>query len=401
MMTAILNSLRLTIHFRKSPQAIKAETSPFSMDRDLQIADWGVSIGIVDGQNFTFSIAEGGGTDAKVIVRVYDRCRREAGNQTSVGYFFGGVGTAVTGVAATPTPTSIEPNSTSSIAINFVEGIAQNTVIYTDVTSTTAKVKMCVEIGLYDNEEANLVNFAEIDLEYTIDLTTNFTALTGYAATQSNQFSNPDEAAVTLDGILEAYFCDKANPLVTLIQANSQINNQGTEVSVCFQIPDGQFEVKDINNLNLIDTGGTQGLQTIISNNIEQTGTGLTPLAVSVTTDTSNTDTNVIVVSFLLYANFFDSTELTLGGTGEVMLEFGGASASDTRYLRKVDLRILQQKKASTEPFSIAEHDFIIEGAGPSSAYTSLASSVVVVGASFVAAKTILHFFLRKHARHC
>jgi hypothetical protein len=356
-------------------------------DRDLQIANWGVTVNEVTDQYFAFTTEAGGGTEAKVIVRVYNECRKDASvNRTDVGYFFGGVGTAVAGIAATPDPISILAGAASSINITFVEGIAQNTLLYSESSAIAATVKMCVEIGLYDNDEANLVNFAEIELEYTIDLTEDFAALTGYTVTQAGDFNDPNVAAVTFDGTLGAYFCDKSSPTEALVAA-SGITIQGSEISVCFRVPDGQFEVKDIISLTVVDDGATQS-QDIISNSVEQTGTAATPLAVTVLTDSTTADTNVVVVSFLLYATFFDTAALTLAGTGSVLLEFGGASGSRTRHLRKVDLRILQQQSATTEPFSIDEHEFVVEGGGPSSA-SSLASSVVVIGTSFLAAMVL------------
>jgi hypothetical protein len=142
--------------------------------RDLQIADWSVTIESVSDQTLSFSTGAGGGSNPNTQVRVYDLCRSESATRTDVGSFY--PTSTVSGIIADRArSTNIfnHPNDPddglSTISFKVVQGIAENTDIYTaNNEDNTATIEFCAEVGLYDN--AQLISFAEIKLAFTVDL---------------------------------------------------------------------------------------------------------------------------------------------------------------------------------------------------------------------------------------
>jgi hypothetical protein len=135
-----------------------------------------VTIESVSDQTFSFSTGAGGGSNPNTQVRVYDLCRSESATRTDVGSFY--PTSTVSGIIADRTrstnifnqPEDDPDDGLSTISFKFVQGIAENTDIYTanNNDDNTATIDFCAEVGLYD--DAQLINFAEIKLAFTVDL---------------------------------------------------------------------------------------------------------------------------------------------------------------------------------------------------------------------------------------
>ena len=67
---------------------IPALAAAADVERDLQIADWHVSLLTVSAQQFTFETGEGGGGSQNVKITVMDKCRMESATRTTVGDFY-------------------------------------------------------------------------------------------------------------------------------------------------------------------------------------------------------------------------------------------------------------------------------------------------------------------------
>jgi len=310
----------------------------------LQIADWSVSIGTVMGQELSFAVGSGGGTNPNVKVHVYDKCRMEGADGVLEGDFYRS--SIVPGMTSVTTGVTGLGNTANSIAFSFTEGIEQNTNIYTDNGDNTATVKFCALVGLYDGTV--LINFAEVKLTYDIDLVTSFTQLTGYAVSQANLFTNTTTTAIAFDGTLLSYFCDPTTKLETT--SSHGITVQGEMLYVCFKVADGQFQIRDILDLTIVD-GSSSTSQSIIADGSIQSA--FTPFAEKSCTDVDALDTNICVVKLLLHANFYFYSALTLTGNGQVLLELGNAPG---RQLRTSSFRLLQEeqgKDTTKAPFMI------------------------------------------------
>jgi hypothetical protein len=234
------------------------------------------------------------------------------------------------------------PNSVSFV---FDEGIDTNANIYTDNGNNTATVKFCVLVGLY--EDTTMVNFAEVKLTYNIDLITGFASLAGTSNTQADT-NAADTNALAFDGTLDAFFCDGATK--EPIAAGGQTTVQGELLYVCFKVATGQFEVRDIKNLTIVDLNDPLVLsQSIIANGAIQSAT--TPYAEKTCTDSSDTDVNICMVKLLLKADFYYADLVQLSGNGHVLLEVGGR-----RQLRAV--RFMQQDTTTEAPYEIAPVQF-------------------------------------------
>ena len=338
--------------------------------RELQIADWHVTIQTVNAQSFTFETGTGGGTNPNIKIGVSDLCRMEGATRVSVGTMF--PTSSVTGIDAVGTGVVNNPGAGNSISWAFVEGINGNSDIYTDNGDNTATVDFCVEVGLY--EDTTLINYAEVKLTYEIDLVTNIPSLTGYTVTQADAFNDATDTALSFDGTLLAYFC---NPTTKAeITDDGTKTNQGSIINVCMKVPDGQFEVKDVMDLTVKNAAAASPSQAIIVGSVIQSAT--TPYATKDCTDVDGSDTNVCVVSFLLKADFYDFAALTLTGTGTVLLEFGDATGARRMLRRQLKVEPVE------EDFTVKAKEFEMEqvaGSSASSAMTSLAAFGAIAGA--------------------
>jgi hypothetical protein len=338
-------------------------------ERDLQIADWHVTITAVTSQGLEFETGAGGGTNPNIKVAVSDLCRLEGATRTTTGNFY--PTSNVLGIDADGAGI-VGPGNANSLDWVFVEGINGNADIYTDNGDNTATVDFCIMVGLY--EDTVLIDYAESKMTYNIDLTTNIPTLTGYTVTQAEAFNDAADTNIAFDGTLMAYFCN-ATTKEALTNDGSK-THQGSILNVCFKVPDGQFEVSDVMEFTVKNAGDVTPSQLII--------TGSAPAsalyATKDCTDTDNADTNICVVSFLLKADFYDYSALTLTGTGSVLLEFGDASGSRRRLRRRLAVDPVE------EEFQVTAHEFNIEqnGAGSSAGIcmTSLAAFGAIAGAA-------------------
>jgi len=340
-----------------------------SDERDLQSIqqNWAVTVTNVAERALTFNTGAGGGTNPNIKIGVSDLCRTQANaaGRASVGQFYPtsnvvGIDVAGGGVTA--------PGSDgASFSFAFVEGINGNTAIYEqDFVGNTAKVEFCVEIGLY--EDATLINFAEVQMTYNVNLVTNILSLDGYTVTQAEDFNGDNGVAVAFDGTLEAYFCNPTTYAMLTTSVGGE-THQGSILSVCVKVPDGQFEIADIIELNIVDGTDTTISQSIITASAPAQS-GL--YATKACTDASNADTNICVVQFLLKANFYDFTALTLTGNGSVLLEFGDASGSRRQLRRELQVESGQEKE-----YQVTAQEFVVtdvEGSSANTAMTSLAA---------------------------
>lgn len=255
-------------------------------------------------------------------MEVYDKCRRESAWRNYVGEFC--PSSTVGGINA--------QGSGSSISFSFSEGINGNSNIYTNVGGNTARVEFCAQVGLYYS--GTLVNFAEVKMTYNVDLITNFASLTGFTVTAAEAYTDADDKSFNFDGTLYAYFCN-ASSYEELID-NGAVIHQGSTLNLCFKVPQGNFEIAGVKDLMIKNAIATEPNQNIISNSVIDTPT----YAEKTCHDSSNDDTNVCVVSFLLKAAFYDYSRMTLTGEGTVILEFGGAGGPQ----RQLRYRLLEEK---------------------------------------------------------
>ena len=279
-----------------------------------------------------------------------------------------GISTDTSGVGA-PGP------GPHSVSFTFAEGINENALIYSEAPDgLSAQVNFCVLTGLYDG--INLIDFAEVKLTYNIDLVTNIPELTGYTVTQAEAFNDAEDTDIAFDGTLLAYFCNETTK--DILTDNGKKTHQGSILHVCFKVPDGQFEVADVMEFTVTNAAAATPTQEII--------TGSAPAsslyATKDCTDTDENDVNVCIVSFLLKADFYDFTALTLTGTGSVLLEFGDAAGSRRRLRRKLKVDPVEESfQVTAEEFQIDQ----VEGAsasGAGSAVTSMAAFAVMAGAA-------------------
>lgn len=294
----------------------------------------------------------GSESGASMKIEVFDLCRTESSIRVLQGELY--PSSTVTGINTDQSGIVNNPGDGNTIAFTFSEGISDSTDIYTDNGGNTATVEFCVQVGLYHS--GSLINFAETKLTYNVDLTTSITSLTGYTVTEAEAFTDAADEAITFDGTLSAYFCNPGS-LAEIFEGTPK--HQGSIFSVCFKVPDGQFEVKDVIDLTMKDITYAEPTQAIVSN----TFVNSPAYAEKTCYDDGVHDTNVCVVSFLLTADFFDNGLLTLSGTGSVLLEFGDAAATrrrTRRLLRTVPVRLrrLGEKERS---FTVKAQEFPIE----------------------------------------
>ena len=350
---------------------VPAMASP-AEDRELQIADWHVSLLTVTGQQFTFETGEGGGGSQNIKITVMDKCRMESATRTTVGDFY--PVSDVPGIMADTTGVGAPGPGPHGVSFTFAEGINGNTLIYSEAPDgLTAQVNFCVLTGLYDG--INLIDFAEVKLTYNIDLVTNIPELTGYTVTQAEAFNDAEDTDIAFDGTLLAYFCNATTK--DILTDNGKKTHQGSILNVCFKVPDGQFEVADVMEFTVTNAAAATPTQEIITGSAPASSLYSTKDC----TDTDESDTNVCVVSFLLKADFYDFTALTLTGTGSVLLEFGDAAGSRRRLRRKLKVDPVE------ESFQVTAEEFQVDqiqqtASSASSAMTTLAAFGAIAGAA-------------------
>lgn len=307
--------------------------------------EWRTHIDFVNDQSFGFGTGNEHGAEMKV--EIYDQCRMDSAQRQHLGEFY--PSSSVHGIDADHSSVINNPGEGNSISFSFVEGISDNTNIYTDNGDNTAKVEFCAQVGLYMG--GDLINFAEVKLTYWVDLVTHFTSLEGYTVTQAEEFEDQGTQELSFDGTLLAYFCNPYD--YQELQNDGSIKRQGSVMHLCFKAPDGQFEVSDIRDLTVKNALADWPSQTIISG-----GVVASPgYAEKNCFDWDGHDTNLCLVSFVLTADFYDYWAITLTGSGSVLLELGDASGSRTRHLvlgdHKPAERELQQHESASAKFTV------------------------------------------------
>lgn len=106
-----------------------------------------------------------------------------------------------------------------------------------------------------------------------------------------------------MDGSLSAYFCDKDSKEELPLGFPT---TQGSIITICFNIDEGQFEVEDVIDMVVQDLGASGQVQTIVEN--DQTTGNYGEKWCEATSPT----TQHCLVSFLLKASFFDHSAMTL-----------------------------------------------------------------------------------------
>ena len=251
-------------------------------------------------------------------VELFDVCRVDSATRTALGTIFPHAST-VTGIDEDHSAIVNDPGAGNKIIFSFNSAI-NTTSIYTNNGDDTATVAFCAQVALYDG--STLVNLAEVKVEYTIDLLTDQATLAFNSITSAAGYTDAADSVVTFDGTLQAFFCNPST--YGILPYNELKTTQGSSISVCFQVPDGQFEVKDVVALTVKNANDIYPQQSIISEpNVVSTNT-----ATKTCYDNSNSDTNMCITQFLLNEDFYEASEMTLTGFGTVVLELGDSSGS-------------------------------------------------------------------------
>ncbi|CAB9525178.1 expressed unknown protein [Seminavis robusta] len=290
-------------------------------------ADWHVKIDGVYGQSIDFSTGDDSGATMKV--ELFDVCRVDSAFREELGEIY--PGNSVEGLEADTNAISHDPGCCNKIAYSFTEAINQ-TSIYTDNGDGRASVAFCAQVALYDG--STLVNLAEVRIEYSIDLNDDKSHgavnVETYTITDAAGYTDASDVDVAFDGRLESYFCDASS--FNELHSDGHITEQGSTLSVCFRVPDGQFEISDVMYLTVKNAAESEPYQDLIvgSHIVEDS------IALKSCSDHGHDDTNICVVQFILKADFYETSAITLTGFGMVILELGDAPAD--RLLAASDL---------------------------------------------------------------
>jgi hypothetical protein len=360
--STIISFIISSVLLVKSGHAAESSSAIFD-GRDLQIADWNVTITAITDQTVTFTTGAGAGTSPSIKINVFNKCRIEGTDGVDQGSLYGGV-SPITGIVRDGTG-DLTPGGSDSISFLFDEGIDGNAAIYTATpANNTATVRFCMLVGLYENDV--MVNFAEAKLTYNIDLITNVATLAGYAETTAAA-NNASTAALEFTGTLAAYFCDNSNTIIN----SGATTVQGQLINVCFKVTDGQYEVRNVTNLTITNSDDATS-QVVINNRAIESAS--TPYAELTCTDASAADENICVVKLLLKAAFFTQNVLTLTGNGDVEVEVGGR-----RQLRAV--RFMQEGTTTTQaPYEITPVQFEAVSADQQQGATGSSANAVALG---------------------
>jgi hypothetical protein len=275
-------------------------------------ADWHVTIDGVYGNSIDFGTGDDLGASMKI--EIFDVCRVDSATRQAFGELY--PGDNVYGMQLDYSAIVNDPGCCNKVIYNFLPQINQ-TNMYTDNGDNTATIAFCAQIALYDG--GSLINLAEVKAQYIMQLPAGDISLDTYTITDAAGFTDADDSGLSFDGSLYAYFCDPN----THAFVDYGVTGQGTVLSVCFQVADGQFEIKDVMDLNIESADGYGPTQTIISSSsvVEDT------IALKTCYDNSNSDANVCVVQFLLKHEFYETSAITLTGSGTLLLELGDSYA--------------------------------------------------------------------------
>jgi len=358
--------------------------------RELAIADWSMALGTITKQSIDFTTstpAESVGIP-NVKISVSDVCRTTSATRNELGQLYPVASVAGFEVDSTGVTTGVGGTNgiggTFNIKFSFDEGINGQTLIYTPgaggADAVEADVDFCMTFGFYDG--ATLVEFAEVELHYDIDLVAGITALTGYAVTQAETYTANDQGTLSFDGTLTAQFCasDHATPTVALTSAVG-ITTQGTTRSVCIysQGANIQFQVRKVIGLTITDDALAVTQAVWANSAVAEAG-----YADSACVDASDSDMNYCWVDFLLKANFFETAAVTLTGSGSVLMELGNSVGATRRMLRQ-DVRSLQEN-GTEEEFKVKPTTLnmeVIEGSS-ATAVSTISALAVIAGAAMM-----------------
>ena len=258
-------------------------------------------------------------------VEIFDVCRVDSATRTLMGQLFPFAST-VTGMIEDHTGIVNNPGPGNKIGYSFDSAI-NTTSMFTDIGDDFGTVNFCAQVGLYD--QSTLISLAEVKVQYTVDMRDlSSVTLNSQTITSAGGYTDAADTVVGFDGTLNAYFC---NPFTyEALPYNGLSTHQGTTISVCFQVPDGQFEVKDVQALTVKNAGDLYPQQPVVADsNIVSSS-----IATKTCYDTDTSDTNVCVVQLLLNGDFYEQGEMTLTGTGTVVLELGDSPSGTRKLLR-------------------------------------------------------------------
>ena len=290
------------------------------------VADWSVRIDGAYGQSIDFSTGSDPG--AAMTVELYDVCRVDSAERYYLGDLY--PGNSVYGLNADQSGIVNSPGSGNKIAYSFTDTLNQ-TSMYRDNGDNTARVAFCVQVGLYDGN--TLVNLGEIWVEYSIDLIAEVVNLATYTITDAAGYTDASDVEFAFDGSLNSYFCDP-NSFNELV-GDGHVMEQGSVLSVCFQVAAGQFEMADVMYLTVKSAWESEPSQDIVidSHIVNEN------VALKSCIDNSNSDVNICVVQFIPKADFFETSWIELTGLGMVLLELGDSSGN-----RRLDVAASSEK---------------------------------------------------------
>lgn len=343
--------------------------------RDLQLADWAVIISAVTGQSIQYSTGVGAGRNPNIKIGITDLCRQESTTRTTIGTIFHS--STVAGIAATSSGVGDlnDPGMGKAISFSFGEGISENAGIYKDNGDSTATVKFCAEVGLY--QDTILVNFADVKLTYSIDLVSNIPTLSSYTVTHAEHFNDATEMEVSFEGTVAAYFCDPTTKAELTIEGLKI--SQGHVLFLCFRVLEGSYEVAEVIDLTVTNAGASTPTQDILSSTLPSS----TLYATQDCTNDVGMDTNVCVVSFLLKDSFYNFHALTLAGTATVLLELGDAATKRRRRVLSLAGRQIEERlRVKAQKFQVERR--VESSSAASEAMSSLTCFFVLAMAALV-----------------
>ena len=313
---------------------------------DTIVADWSVTIWGVYGQSIDFDT--GTSTGATIQIELFDVCRTESSVRTSLGTVYPFASTVV-GIDEDHSGIISDPGTGNKISYAFNAAINETSYYYPNIDNTLASIIFCVQIALYDG--GTMVNFAEAKVDYTMDLSTSQVTLASSTITSAAGYTDATDTSLSFDGTIEAYFC---NPdTFTILPYTELSTTQGSIISVCIRVPNGQYEIKNVESLTIQDYSDGSPSQTIVTNSDVVDST----MSEKTCYDTGNTDTNVCVIKTILRADFYETSSMTLDGSGSVLLELGDSSGTRRRMLRRSTTTTMNDATLSLLPRNSDDDD--------------------------------------------
>jgi hypothetical protein len=198
------------------------------------------------------------GASNEVKVRVMDRCIYTGGTSDPVqvgAWYPASIATPVVGIttdiAGINAPMGTGPGNV--ILWGFDQLVETNTAIYTRIDEFTAELKFCIQVTLYTDGSAS--NWDELDvlvpIEYAKAMFEDDDNVNGTGGFNLGLQTGPEESFFESHEFnytlspdqLNAYFCD---PDTHLPLQQGSTSHQGSIISICFDVADGQvFEVED------------------------------------------------------------------------------------------------------------------------------------------------------------